>query len=196
MFKDGLPQLSVPGWKELGQAVARAGKGDASALSTRVVATADDPAFSGPAVGCLDMRANFRGYPALKTQMALDGVVAPHTRGTGQSYQYIAQCLRWPVPFSNPPRPAAGITPGVTPLIVNALYDPSTAYAWAQLMLTEFKDAVLLTRDGAGHTSYMYPGPARDAVDRYLITGETPPPAWPSTETAAFGRRFTAAAGR
>jgi hypothetical protein len=38
---------------------------------------------------------------------------------------------------------------------------------------------VLVTRDGDGHTSYLLPGTSqtRDAIDRYLLTGDTPPPA-------------------
>ncbi|WP_033328435.1 alpha/beta hydrolase [Streptomyces yerevanensis] len=123
------------------------------------------------AVGCLD----FRGYPALRSQMNLGRLVSPHVRGAGQGYQYIAECLRWPTPFTNPPRPAK-VAPNVKNLVVNALYDPSTAYAWAQLMLTEIRGSVLLTRVGEGHPSYFRPGPTRDAIDEYLITGKTPPP--------------------
>ena len=36
---------------------------------------------------------------------------------------------------------------------------------------------VLLTREGDGHASYFVPGASRtrDAIDTYLVTGETPP---------------------
>ena len=63
-------------------------------------------------------------------------------------------------------------------LIVNASYDPSTAYVWAQLMREQIDGSVLLTRIGDGHTSYLLPDESqtRDAIDHYLITGETPPP--------------------
>ena len=37
---------------------------------------------------------------------------------------------------------------------------------------------VLVTRDGDGHTSYLLPGTSqtRDAIDQYLLTGDTPAP--------------------
>ncbi len=46
------------------------------------------------------------------------------------------------------------------------------------VLLAQIEGSVLLTRDGDGHTSYLLPGPSRtrDAIDRYLLTGETPPP--------------------
>ncbi|MFF7183173.1 alpha/beta fold hydrolase [Streptomyces sp. NPDC008121] len=176
LARDGLPVLSLPGWKDLGQALAKAEKGDASGLSVRVIKTADDPEFSGLAVGCADFRSSVRGYAALKTQMAMAKVVAPRTQGASQSYGYITRCMRWPTAFVNPHRSAAVATPGATPLIINSLYDPSTAYVWAQQMLTEMKGSVLLTREGDGHTSYLLPGQARDAIDRYLVSGQTPPP--------------------
>ncbi|PRH78598.1 hypothetical protein C6N75_14040 [Streptomyces solincola] len=174
LFPSGLPQMGYPGWRELGDALKSAEQGDASAFSPRIIEQQTDAAFSGLAVGCLDNRADFKGYPALKAQIALGKVVSPHVQGAGQSYQYIAQCTDWPTAFTNPPKPAA---PNQTrALIVNALYDPSTAYAWAQLMATQMPNSVLLTRDGAGHTSYTHAGPTRDAIDRYLLSGVLPAP--------------------
>ncbi len=37
---------------------------------------------------------------------------------------------------------------------------------------------MLLTRDGDGHTTFLQTGPSRsrDAIDAYLVTGETPHP--------------------
>jgi hypothetical protein len=124
-------------------------------------------------VGCLDYRANFSGYPALKTQMALGVSVAPHVHGGGQTFTYITDCQEWPAPFVNPPRLEVA-RPSQATLIVNSVYDPSCAYAWAQLMSARIQGSVLLTRDGDGHTSYGIPGRTEDAIDRYLISGELP----------------------
>ena len=45
-------------------------------------------------------------------------------------------------------------------------------------MREQIDSSVLLTRVGDGHTSYLLPGQSatRDAIDHYLLTGETPPP--------------------
>ncbi|HEU0113032.1 MAG TPA: alpha/beta hydrolase, partial [Thermomicrobiales bacterium] len=85
--------------------------------------------------------------------------------------------LGWPAPVANPP--GLWHVQGTPPiLIVNATDDPSTAYVWAQLMRQQLAGSVLLTRIGDGHTSYLLPGASqtRDAIDHYLLTGQTPPP--------------------
>lgn len=174
LFPDGLPQLGYPGWKEFGDALKAARDGDASGFSPHVVTGRSDPAFVSLAVGCLDYRADFEGYPALREQAALGRAVAPHVRGAGQSWTYLAQCAQWPAEFTDPPEPPGAN--GARVLIVNALYDPSTAYTWARLMVSQMPESVLLTRDGDGHTSYPVPGRARDLVDRYLTTGALPDP--------------------
>ena len=79
----------------------------------------------------------------------------------------------------SPTRPRVWNVEGTPPiLIVNSTYDPSDNYLWAQLMREQIAGSVLLTRIGDGHTSYLLPGESqtRDAIDHYLITGETPPP--------------------
>ncbi len=49
---------------------------------------------------------------------------------------------------------------------------------WALEMSSQLPSAVLLIRQGYGHTTYANPGASqvRDAIDEYLITGKTPPP--------------------
>jgi hypothetical protein len=37
-------------------------------------------------------------------------------------------------------------------------------------------NAVLLSRNGSGHTSYFQPGAVRDAIDEYLIDLKVPEP--------------------
>jgi hypothetical protein len=62
-------------------------------------------------------------------------------------------------------------------LVVSSTHDPSTSYVWANELRTQITGAVLLTRDGDGHTtSWLGGGRTRDAIARYLITRKTPPP--------------------
>nr|OQO26560.1 hypothetical protein B0A51_06603 [Rachicladosporium sp. CCFEE 5018] len=90
-------------------------------------------------------------------------------------------CQSWPVPPRNPPHE---ITTFKNPsnqlktpiLMVNALHDPETSYAWAVNLQRQFGDAnaVLLTRNGSGHTSYTQPGKVSDAIDEYLVRLKVP----------------------
>jgi hypothetical protein len=77
----------------------------------------------------------------------------------------------------NPPRPIV-VRHAPKILITNATHDPSTAYPWALQMHRDLPSSVLVTRQGDGPTTYLTHGPSqtRDAIDRYLVTGRTPPP--------------------
>jgi pimeloyl-ACP methyl ester carboxylesterase len=176
LFKPPLPALRNPGWNALAQALAKAAAGDASSLSTPLATSPHDPAFAaGPAITCLDFPAGSRTYDDLAARALLGRVVAPRMRGASQSWTIVAGCRGWPVPLVNPPHPAdVHGTPPI--LIVNATHDPSTTYPWATGLLSQIEGSVLLTREGDGHTSYALQGRAHDAIDHYLLTGETPPP--------------------
>jgi pimeloyl-ACP methyl ester carboxylesterase len=68
---------------------------------------------------------------------------------------------------------------GASPiLLVNATHDPETPYVQAHGLLAQMPRAVLLTRDGDGHTTTLISGPSRtrEAMVNYLLTGVTPPP--------------------
>jgi pimeloyl-ACP methyl ester carboxylesterase len=55
-------------------------------------------------------------------------------------------------------------------LVVGALHDPATPYAWAVSVAAEMRTAQLLTVDGTSHTSYARgDGCVDDNVDHYLI---------------------------
>jgi len=85
--------------------------------------------------------------------------------------------MRWPVPAAFPARTAH--VRGAPPiLLVNATHDPETPYVWAHGLLGQMPSAVLLTREGDGHTTTLITGPSRtrDAVVDYFETGVTPPP--------------------
>jgi hypothetical protein len=84
--------------------------------------------------------------------------------------------MRWPVPLANPPHKAE--VHGAPPILVAAsTHDPSTSYVWAQELRDQIPRAVLLTRDGDGHTSsWLGGGRTRDAIARYHVTRRAPPP--------------------
>lgn len=160
------------GWQGLAAALDRARKGDAGELSPDAVTDTGD---AGLAVGCAEFRPGLGTYAAFQAEQTLGRAIAPDILGASQSYTYLAECLGWPGAFSNPPHTVT-VRPTTAPLIVNAVHDPSTSYGWAQLMATQIPNAVLLTRDGDGHTSFLIPGHTRDAITRYLVDGVLPPP--------------------
>jgi len=63
-------------------------------------------------------------------------------------------------------------------LLVNATHDPETPYVRAHGLLAQMPSAVLLARDGDGHTTTLIGGPSRTrgAMVNCLLTGVTPSP--------------------
>ncbi len=165
-------------WPGLAESLAAALNGDASAFAFPLVQIETDQAFSETAIQCLDWTAETNAtFESFQARRLLDVAMAPHTQGAAQSWRAQTRCLGWPVPVTNPPRPL--VVEGAPPiLIVNATYDPSTSMQWALEMSHQLPSAVLLIRQGFGHTTYANPGESqvRDLIDEYLITGNTPPP--------------------
>jgi pimeloyl-ACP methyl ester carboxylesterase len=176
LFKDAIPRLGVPGWNALAEALQAADAGDASSLSRPIASgPVDNTLFSGLAIACLDYPTASNDFADLAARERLGRVVAPHVRGAGQSWTILTGCIGWSVPVANPPH-ALNVQGAPPILIVNSTYDPSTGYPWALGLQAQIAGSVLLTRDGDGHTSALLPGETRDAIDHYLLTGETPPP--------------------
>jgi pimeloyl-ACP methyl ester carboxylesterase len=177
LFTHPTPAFGLSGWEGLAQALAAAQAGDASAFGSYRAQSETDPNYAGLAIECVDWDTDIATYDDLAAHETFARIIAPHSQGATQTWTVLTGCMGWPVPVVNPPAPwhVEG-TPPI--LIVNATYDPSTAYVWAQLMREQIADSVLLTRIGDGHTSYLLPGESetRDAIDHYLLTGETPPP--------------------
>ncbi len=65
---------------------------------------------------------------------------------------------------------------GAPPIIVvGTTRDPATPYAWAQALAEQLESAVLLTRDGDGHTGYNMGNTCVDeTIEGYLIDGDVP----------------------
>jgi len=177
LFKQPLPELGLGGWNGLAAAIADALDGDASTFSATLAQSETDWSFPGLAIECVDWPTEIESYDDAAAAELLGQVTSPHTAGASQTWTILTGCVGWPVPLANPPRPID--VQGAPPiLIVNAAYDPSTAYIWAHRLREQIEGSVLLTRNGDGHTSFGLPAPSRtaDAIDTYLITGEAPPP--------------------
>jgi pimeloyl-ACP methyl ester carboxylesterase len=177
LFKDSAPELGLPDWETLAEAMLAAEQGDASAFSRERAQDDVSPVFASTAIACADWRTDIANWDDLQAYEIFGETVAPHTRGASQTWTVLTGCMGWPFPVANPPG-EWDIT-GVPPiLIVNATHDPSTSYLWAQLMREQIDGSVLLTREGDGHTSFFVTGESatRDAITHYLLTGETPPP--------------------
>jgi hypothetical protein len=155
----------------------RASEGDASDFVTKLASRYNpgSDSYAGVTVGCQDWAAEASSFEDLQALMRVGEVFSPLNKGASQSYMLQASCIGWPSPLANPPRKLNVQTQSPI-LIVNALRDPSTSYAWAVGMLDEIENAVLLTRNGDGHTSWGNPGATSDAIDKFLLTGELPAP--------------------
>jgi pimeloyl-ACP methyl ester carboxylesterase len=170
--------LNTSKWPELGEGLAKALAGDASAFAVELKSGPIDMDFAETAIQCLDWPAETNAtFDGLQARRIFDLAAAPYTQGATQSWRAQTRCVGWPVPMTNPPRPL--VVEGAPPiLIVNATFDPSTSMQWALEMTSQLPSAVLLIRNGYGHTTYANSGPSqvRDVIDDYLITGQTPPP--------------------
>ena len=178
LFTHPTPAFGLPGWEGLAKALAAAQAGDASAFALLPGAKRGRPGiYAGLAIECVDWDTDIATYDDLAAHETFARIIAPHTQGATQTWTVLTGCMGWPVPVANPP--SAWHVEGTPPiLIVNATYDPSTAYVWAQLLRPRFSARSSSRAIGDGHTSYLLPGESqtRDAIDHYLITGETPPP--------------------
>ena len=175
--KNPLAALGLPGWQGLGEALAAAEQGDASAFATPMATGPRDDPFPSLAVNCVDYARNVAGYDDFAAMEELGRRVAPHTQGASEAWLGILGCLGWPVPQANPQhRPKIHGAPPI--LLVSATHDPSTSYVWARRAASQIPRAVLLTREGDGHTS-SWLGPhsrTNTAIADYLITRRTPAP--------------------
>ncbi|KAF1982898.1 alpha/beta-hydrolase [Aulographum hederae CBS 113979] len=163
------------GWDFLSQALANASNGDASTLSTPLATSTTSWQYPGLAIGCQDWLHPAQSLQDLQYLYHLTAVTAPLTLGVSQSYYYQTACLGWPAPLTNPQKSLSPNVKNAPPmLLVNAQFDPSTSIVWATVTQEAVPQSVLLTRVGAGHTSYQLLGEASFAIDRYLMDGILP----------------------
>lgn len=77
----------------------------------------------------------------------------------------------------DPPKPRAPLTAsGADPmLVIGTTRDPATPMRWAEALADQLEPAILVRRDGDGHTGYNQGNDCvDDVVEAYLIEGEVP----------------------
>ena len=159
--------LESTSWLQLGPALVSALQGDASYFYSQ--------ATGGPnAIACLEFPVQARNFAQFNAAMTFARQVSPHLGGAVETAQDMATCVGWPKPKRNP-RHFLRIRGAPPALIVNATHDPSTSYAWALNVQTQYPGSVLLTRDGDGHTSSLSSPCAQKVIDTYLISRRLPP---------------------
>lgn len=87
----------------------------------------------------------------------------------------MSTCAHWPVPADQPAGPITA--PAAPPiLVVGTTRDPATPYTEARALARLLSSGRLLTYDGDGHTAYLRSvGCVDEAVDAYLVRGQSPP---------------------
>ena len=101
---------------------------------------------------------------------------APQTMGATQTYYYQAMCVDWPANVTYPQQNfnRSMVEQGPPVLLSNSIYDPACSIAWVDGLREQLPTAISITRNGTGHTSHTILGQTRDAIDKYLATGDLP----------------------
>lgn len=94
----------------------------------------------------------------------------------GSIFAYgLAQCAQWPFPKDARVRRALEADGAAPILVVGTTRDPATPIEWAEGLAAQLDSAVLVRRDGDGHTGYSKGNDCvDDVVESYLVTGRTP----------------------
>ena len=133
-------------------------------------------------VGTAGARSTRRRFAAAQAVVA-PAPVAARARATARVTPRLHRCDGFPsigscggvqVKSSEPEREvrAAGAAPIV---VIGTTRDPATPYKWAQALAKQLESAVLLTRDGDGHTGYNMGNDCVDEpIEGYLIDGDVP----------------------
>jgi hypothetical protein len=160
---------TVASWAPLASALLNASLGDASALSTPFT---DSTALSMLGIGCLDWTRS-SSLSEIQVKLAMADAYSPLVRGASQTWTAQHACIGWPVAVKNPPK-KLNIKTQATVLMAASTGDPSTGLPWAVGMLEEIDNAVLVVREGDGHTSLPLGGETAEVIIRYLVSGEAP----------------------
>ncbi|KAI1376826.1 alpha/beta-hydrolase [Hypoxylon crocopeplum] len=177
------PLASTSAWPFLAQALVEADEGNATLISrqqplvTGDDAYADSSLYAGTAIACQDWAHGSTSVADIQGKAMLGSTFTPLTGGACQSYKIQLSCIGWPAPLSNPPR-SVSYKGETTVLMVQSTYDPSTSYTWGLGLHAEIgaDKSVFLTRNGAGHTSYLNGGETTAAMNAYLLNLTLPEP--------------------
>ncbi|HTC86349.1 MAG TPA: alpha/beta hydrolase, partial [Candidatus Acidoferrum sp.] len=160
-------------WPLLAQGLALAEAGDGSILlllsdpldGRGTNGQYSDLVDANTAISCLDFPGprDPAGYEADAKAWARE---SPHF-GALIAFSSVA-CAYWPVP---PIRKTAPVSADGAPpiVIIGSTGDPATPYPWAVALSHQLKSSVLITRQGDGHTGYLFSSCVRGATDAYLL---------------------------
>ncbi|KUJ06939.1 alpha/beta-hydrolase [Mollisia scopiformis] len=176
--------LGVPGLADMSLLLQLAFEGnDASFFATANTTSPISSDYPYTAVICQDWHHQSLSWPEFQTEMIFANIISPHTRGQGEFWRLQVRCMNWPAPVVNPAHSIAptfqNLTLKTPVLLVNAFYDPETAYPFSVNLQRQFgeRNAVLLSRNGSGHTSWYSMGDTHFAINNYLIDLKVPQPA-------------------
>ena len=170
---------SDQGWPYLAQAIQQGLAGDGSLLA--LLAYSYEGLMPGgsysnlldanAAISCVD-----RPFP---TKVSQYQQLAAQLAKTAPDFGALSawdsfECAYWPVAAQGKPGPVR-IAGGPPILVIGSTGDPATPYSWAQAVTLQMAHARLLTRDGPGHTGYLFSACAQRWTDRYLETLALPP---------------------
>jgi pimeloyl-ACP methyl ester carboxylesterase len=126
------------------------------------------------AVVCQDFDLRIRDFAQYSALHAEELRRGPLMRGSMLGHDEAMACLGVHGPPANPPH-RLNIPRAPRILLLNSRYDPATPYAWALAIHHQAPtNTTLLTYEGSGHVVYPRSTCTRAAVDRYLLTLETP----------------------
>lgn len=172
----------LQGWNVLGTAMnSSINQHDATAFSPALATANTSILFSGSATACqdwirIDTDNATLSFAQLLEMQTIGDAFNPHTGDTSQQRRINTNCAGWPTGVKFPEAPLNETALSGTPpiLMVNAVHDPSTSYIWAVSVRQQLPNAVLLTRQGDGHTSYLLKGQAAAWMDTYIINKTLP----------------------
>ena len=160
-------------WEILAIALAQAKDGDGS-----VMLAISDP-FRGrkPNGSYSNMQDAYVGNTCLDYPAPTDvNVFTGWARDLDKTAPHFAQmvayndlvCAFWAVPAQGTPH-AIAADGAPTIVVIGTTGDPATPYHWSEALTDQLDSAVLITREGEGHTGYADSTCVQDAVDDYLI---------------------------
>jgi pimeloyl-ACP methyl ester carboxylesterase len=171
-------------WPVLTQALKAAFKGDGSVLlrlSDVYFRRADDGTYTenlgeaNPAINCLDAGDDDAEASTLEEVQKSEARFEKASPVFGRALAWGAlSCTDWPI---KPLHPQADVdATGSKPILVlGTTRDPATPYEWAKALADQLRTAVLVTRQGDGHTAYTSKNECiKRIVDDYLVDGEVP----------------------
>jgi pimeloyl-ACP methyl ester carboxylesterase len=174
------PLYNKAAWGVLDEALKRAFGGDGSLLMAmadaylhrRADGTYESNAFEAfYDITCLDHDDAIPSADLAKYRARFDK--ASPTFGRSVLYA-TSWCENWPVHTGNKGKRvhATGAAPI---LVIGTTRDPATPLVWAKALAKQLDNAVLVTRDGDGHTGYRQGSQCTDtAVEAYLVSGTVP----------------------